>query len=401
MWNLSAMKNENDNIQPEIVFPKFHYYPGTMTQKLSSQIIDSFSKPGDLVLDPFCGAGNNLRVARAMNRQVVGVDINPLAVKIAEISLASFDNKTLQKTMDTIRTHLPNVHFDLRFARDNKLLYWFNYATLNAVESLNQRIEDIADSMVRSFFKVSLSSMIRSVSRADPYIAPPVFSKYMRTKYVPLSRKNVLEKYVAKVERNMLKTEENNRLIHQTSNSKILNCDGLDFLADDRNLYDMIFTSPPYAAAQKYVRSTSLELMTVFRLTRQQLVDMDRRDFGSEAVRKWDRESYHNSINFSNVTLLEKYRVIYERYLQKMQEMLTLVYERLDRKGTFVLVVSENATSNGEIVPLIRPIIEQASKIGLNLSRKFIDPIRKRNFSIKRNRQAPIMKSEFVLVFRK
>lgn len=38
--------------------------------------INSFSKPGDLVFDPFCGSGTNLIAARKLNRRYLGIEKN-------------------------------------------------------------------------------------------------------------------------------------------------------------------------------------------------------------------------------------------------------------------------------------------------------------------------------------
>jgi 16S rRNA G966 N2-methylase RsmD len=42
-----------------------------------TDIVDRFSDPGDIVLDPFCGGGTTGVVAAAMNRQFIGIDCDP------------------------------------------------------------------------------------------------------------------------------------------------------------------------------------------------------------------------------------------------------------------------------------------------------------------------------------
>ena len=39
-------------------------------------LIDAFTKPGDLVLDPFCGSGSTLDAAQRLERDWVGIELN-------------------------------------------------------------------------------------------------------------------------------------------------------------------------------------------------------------------------------------------------------------------------------------------------------------------------------------
>ena len=47
------------------------------------QLIDSFSKPGEIVLDPFCGSGSTLVAARDMGRPFIGIDLDPVHYRSA------------------------------------------------------------------------------------------------------------------------------------------------------------------------------------------------------------------------------------------------------------------------------------------------------------------------------
>ena len=269
--------------------PKFHFYPATMTQHLSSFVIKKFSQSGDYVLDPFCGTANILRIARVFNRNGVGVDINPLATLIAKVSLSDYNQRKLEQYLQKIIDLTSFVEFDRLFAKENGLLYWFDVETLDTIESLKSTILSISDTSIRNFFKVTLSSTIRSISKADPNVAPPVFSKHMKAKYRPLSRELILEKFTKRANNNIVKSQINKEMYQPDSTVEIHNADSLKFLQRKGTKFDLIFTSPPYAAAQKYVRSTSLELMTVFNLNRRKLLELDSMDLGSEAVRNYDR----------------------------------------------------------------------------------------------------------------
>jgi len=67
--------------------PKARERVGYPTQKpilLLERIIAIATDPGDCVLDPFCGSGTTLVAAKLVNRDYVGIDISPDAVRLAE-----------------------------------------------------------------------------------------------------------------------------------------------------------------------------------------------------------------------------------------------------------------------------------------------------------------------------
>jgi DNA modification methylase len=64
-------------------------YPTQKPLKLLERIIQSFSNPGDLVLDAFCGCGTTLLAAQQHGRQWIGIDISQTAINVVQNRLAS------------------------------------------------------------------------------------------------------------------------------------------------------------------------------------------------------------------------------------------------------------------------------------------------------------------------
>ena len=63
----------------------FHAYPARMHPLTARRLVESFSRPRDAVLDPFCGSGTVLVETRLAGRFAAGVDANPLAVRLAKL----------------------------------------------------------------------------------------------------------------------------------------------------------------------------------------------------------------------------------------------------------------------------------------------------------------------------
>ena len=57
-------------------------YPTQKPLTLYERIIKASSNPGDIVLDPFAGCGTTIEAARKNNRQAIGIDILPFALRL-------------------------------------------------------------------------------------------------------------------------------------------------------------------------------------------------------------------------------------------------------------------------------------------------------------------------------
>ena len=51
-------------------------HPAQFPEKLAADHITSWSNPHDLILDPFCGAGTTLKMAKLLDRDYIGIDIS-------------------------------------------------------------------------------------------------------------------------------------------------------------------------------------------------------------------------------------------------------------------------------------------------------------------------------------
>ena len=68
-------------------------HPAKMNTKLLNFLIEQFTKEGDTVLDPMCGSGTTLVVAKRLGRNYIGIDINAEYVEMAKKRLSKIPCK--------------------------------------------------------------------------------------------------------------------------------------------------------------------------------------------------------------------------------------------------------------------------------------------------------------------
>jgi site-specific DNA-methyltransferase (adenine-specific) len=80
-------------------------YPTQKPIALLERIIRASSRPGDVVLDPFCGCGTAIAAAQKLGRQWIGIDITHLAISLIKSRLSEMfpelgDIKTIGEPVD-------------------------------------------------------------------------------------------------------------------------------------------------------------------------------------------------------------------------------------------------------------------------------------------------------------
>ena len=83
VWEYVVGKNKEDQEAKD--------HPAPFPAQLARDHIMSWSNIGDTVLDPMCGSGTTLRVAKELDRNYIGIDISEEYCKIAERRVANAD----------------------------------------------------------------------------------------------------------------------------------------------------------------------------------------------------------------------------------------------------------------------------------------------------------------------
>jgi len=87
IWSIPSVRSNNDH---EAKFPV----------ELPSRIIRLLTKENDLVLDPFVGSGTTMVASAALNRRVIGIDLDKDYVAMANKAFNSTKNQGIQQILD-------------------------------------------------------------------------------------------------------------------------------------------------------------------------------------------------------------------------------------------------------------------------------------------------------------
>jgi site-specific DNA-methyltransferase (adenine-specific) len=60
------------------------FHPTQKPVRSLKPVIEAFSKPGDVVLDPFCGSGSTLLAAKILGRRYIGIELDAEYAKTAQ-----------------------------------------------------------------------------------------------------------------------------------------------------------------------------------------------------------------------------------------------------------------------------------------------------------------------------
>jgi DNA modification methylase len=80
-------------LQEDMKHKEKRYHPTQKPVKLFMQILEKYSKPGDLVLDPFLGSGTTAIACKKLGRHFIGIEQEGQYVDIANMRIAAIPRR--------------------------------------------------------------------------------------------------------------------------------------------------------------------------------------------------------------------------------------------------------------------------------------------------------------------
>ncbi len=405
-----------------------HSYPAKLLMNIPYFFLNNtvLSKEGDNVLDPFCGTGTVLLEAILAKRNAYGADANPLARMITNVKTTNYSLEKLEFYFEGIKEK--NIKEEIGSYPDVvNIDYWF---LPNVKKQLNQilySIKLIDNPKYQDFFMICFSNCVKKVSLADNRVSVPVKLRFDQFPIGhPLREKNkeklknlktlvVLDKFNTIVEDNIKRYKKEETNFSSKYKAKIISSNAKKLIKPNKDLFkgikaesiDLIITSPPYAGAQKYIRSSSLNLGWTELAKKVELRQLDSLSIGRENYLKEEynellttgveeADSLLNEIYTSNALRAH----IAANYLIEMRTALNEAYKALRKGGYFVLVIANNQVCKREFKTKDY-LVKIALELGLNIKFELIDDIKSYGLMTKRNKTASIITREWVILFEK
>lgn len=102
-----------------------HKYWGKKPFNEISNFIERYSSENDVVLDCFCGSGVTLVESLKLSRKCIGIDINPIAIKLSKVLTTKVDKNLLLKEYNKIEKELKlliNSLYEYSIGEDTSLI---------------------------------------------------------------------------------------------------------------------------------------------------------------------------------------------------------------------------------------------------------------------------------------
>lgn len=235
-------------------------YRACFKPQLPRFFIERFTKPGDVVFDPFMGRGTTLLEAALLGRTSFGCDANPLCQKLIRPRLNP-------PTISEVADRLEKINFDSKIATQKDLLVFYHPKTLRQIcalrnyllkresngnfDSIDGWIQMVALNRLTGhspgFFSVytlppnqavSIESQMRINKRLDQKpdfrsVPDLIFEK----------TKSLLRNVTDEIRRNLQKSSLNAKLLS-------CSCESVSEIFDES--IDLVVTSPPFLNVVDY-----------------------------------------------------------------------------------------------------------------------------------------------------
>lgn len=357
-----------------------HKYPAKFFPELPRWIIERYTNEGDMVLDPFCGSGTTNLEALLLGRNSMGVDVDEFAKMVARTKTMPLDELELTKASNVLRDEILNYdeHKYMNGIpsfpyRDN----WFKPYILREMAYIKTSIELLdTTELVKRFFLVCFSSIVRQVSEADNNCTRTVIRKKLAKQVKPHAALNL---FIKKLDVNVDKMIEFSRSSLSSFASIPDNADARKIPVPDE-FFDLAVTSPPYLNAVDYPRTHQLEMYWLG-LANGSLRDIKSRHVGTEVVFSHQYSTLHETGCASADQVIEKIydmdkrrAFIASKFIKDMIANLVEVRRTLKDGGRYALVIGNNLVRGIEFETW-RYLADHAPRVGYTVDKHFVSAI--------------------------
>ncbi|MET8865597.1 DNA methyltransferase [Nonomuraea sp. NPDC004580] len=410
-------------------------YPAKFHPPVCKTLINRYTVPGDVILDPFVGSGTALVESALARRYSIGIDVDPLATQISLAKTRAYDISEIRFLAAELHSYLKNVErapgdyerlmFDdipetdyratitaegLWVPEIPRLDHWFRRYVVIDLSRIKKAIDSLtASDKARLFLDTIFGSIIRNSSNADPVpVSGLEYTSHMKKRDAKGRLVNPFALLRGALKRSISAVEEYSVLQDDDAFEPIVHCansTGLSGLISGK--VDAVITSPPYHNAVDYYRRHQLEMfwlgLTNSQAERLALLPgyIGRPRIAAKdplLSLPWEPKEFARDLERRMSQVSQQRATDFRHYVTAM----TQVFEELARVlpgGTPAVFVVGHSTWNGEEIST-RRLLEELASSNFALEEQFSYPVKNRYMSYSRKNAANIDR-EYVLTFKR
>lgn len=372
-------------------------YPARLLRQIPRMLLasDQIMEGIDLVVDPFCGSGTVLVEAQRAGVQSYGIEQNPLGALMSRVKTTPIDIEEFNKACLNI---LRDAKRGRRRVEPSAFVKrWYSPTAYSALCRLSSastgREGPLADAIA-----LTLALTVRRVADTDKRIHVPVRPKD------PVNRRaddvwSAWDREASKLSKKLARISGVSVLARVTLG------DARDPEAwrQVQGRSALILTSPPYGAAQKYIRSSSLELGWLGFAADKGTVALEHNSIGREHLSPSDRilpkmagvyPGIHAAVQRASAASPSR-GAIYATYFRDMERAIAEMSTRAAR----VVVIAGTNTVAGDEIATHELLAELLSQYGFRRTLSLRDEIRGRLLLTKRRSEATPSNAEYIEIF--
>ena len=323
----------------------FHTYPARMHPTTAARLVRALAPEARAtVLDPFCGSGTVVVEAMIAGRHGIGVDLNPLAVRLARFKTGRRDEPFLQSIVQTASAAAAFAD-ERRVRRAGATRRYppedvdsFDPHVLLELDSLRAGLRELAkdDVPLREALELVLSAILVKVSRRVSDTSSARATRRIAAGYTA----KLFGRKAAEVARRLSALDA---LVPAEARARVVLDDATRLKSIPASSVDAIITSPPYASTHDYLAHHALRL---------RWLDLDARELASREVGARRR--------YANVDPAEA-RAMWTRELCAVLAPMS----RVCRRGAPIALLLADSAVHGEALRADDLVADAADAVGL------------------------------------
>ena len=380
-------------------------YPAKFIPQIVRYAINTYTKEGDWIVDPFAGSGTVGVEAYLCKRNAVLLDLNLLLNHIMPLKVYRGKEILSEASLYKLLADMRESNEPFTPAWSN-VTYWYAPEILEVLSQYWGFINRTDAGIYAAIIKSALLKVSKRFSYTEDRTPKLARSKRKLNAIEALLKENWREQLDEMVQHLSLKTlRDLNDFVVYTQQDHTENLGQVEFHggvdssdAAVSRVCDVLITSPPYLQAQEYIRSTKMDLFWL-----------------------GHTEAEVQALSRLEIPYRKADRVIQTETLDKVREMLTRddLRKRLDSYFCHTVNALENSMNqlkpnaaacifvgnpriDGITVEIWRILVEYFTERGWTFEKVYEDRIKTRKlFGARKNKNPDGMKSEFLLILRK